>query len=510
MYRVVIVEDDRIIRKAMIQSDWSSIDVEIVGEASDGQQAMEVIMETNPQLVVTDINMPFMNGVELGRKLRKVNASVRIIFLTGFDDFDYVREAMLLRSDDYLLKPVQSQDLLTKVKKALESWTQEHEKNERLVESLPLLHEKVVRRILYHGGSDQLIDIQKELNRFDVYLSGPEFVVLNIVSPQFHTTDSRTLYHRLTKWQRHNEIAVLSYQNNDVFMIISIESDQQEAFKQLIKDIRKDLLRQIEVDVIITVSSLHSEVQHIELAILESKIKMEQLKISMQLNMDDKDLSDESTHKVTINGIKAFADLLTTQTFQLEEAKSLALHMLSYIGMGINQLVKQESNQVNIQHISQKVLKSDKTAPILIEIMTLVDRWEEEVKRNQYESQSETLVDKAITYLKTHFAEPDLTLVRLADEIHVSSPYLSNLFKTETNKNFTEYVLELRMEKAKELLESTRLRTYEIAEQIGYINPHYFSSTFKKYTQQTPIEYRKRHPKCPGLEPVLSFDSDFT
>ena len=124
VYKIVIVEDDRIIRKSIVNSDWSSIQAEVVGEATDGERGLEVIKTTNPHLIVTDINMPFMDGITFAKKVREINPSTRIIFLTGYDNFDYVHEAVLLKSDDYLLKPINHEVLIEKAQVALNAWFQ--------------------------------------------------------------------------------------------------------------------------------------------------------------------------------------------------------------------------------------------------------------------------------------------------------------------------------------------------------------------------------------------------
>ena len=87
VYRILIVEDDRIIRKSIINADWSSIQAQVVGEATDGERGLEIIKATNPHLIVTDINMPFMDGITFAKKVREINPSIRIIFLTGYDNF---------------------------------------------------------------------------------------------------------------------------------------------------------------------------------------------------------------------------------------------------------------------------------------------------------------------------------------------------------------------------------------------------------------------------------------
>ncbi|MDE1548624.1 response regulator transcription factor [Jeotgalibaca caeni] len=494
MYRVVVVEDDRIIRRAIVQSEWHKIGAEVVGEAADGQQALEVIKETRPHLVVTDINMPFMDGITFAKELRAFDNHVRLIFLTGYDDFEYVREAMLLKSDDYLLKPVQQEELFEKAEKALAFWSQEFEKNERLLESIPLLQQRFVTQVLFHPHPEMQIDIQQELFHLNVFLSGPNFRVVHVAVPDYR--GQKPLYTYLSKWQRSNEIEVLAYQNNEAFVLLSVDPIDQGWVEELAEEMLTELSQELTDTVYLSSSTVYSEMQDLETAFLEAKIKMEKKKIEGYQSGETEEprgFAESQSDYDVLERTKAFLGMLRTQPLLVAEAKRLSFNLVMYLSSVLNRTVKEEADQVNIYEVSQQVLQANQTSTIFSVIEPLVERWEEELKKQQWHTQSNSLVQQAIAYMREHYHEPDLSLVTLANQIHITSPYLSNLFKSETGRNFTEYLLEMRMEEAKELLRTTMSKTYEIAERVGYLNPHYFSSSFKKYTGETPIEYRKKN-----------------
>lgn len=493
MYKVVIVEDDRIIRKAIVQSDWSSINAVVVGEAADGQQALEVVAETQPHLVVTDIHMPFMDGVTFAKQLREKDSAVRIIFLTGFDDFAYVHEAMLIKSDDYLLKPVLQEELLEKAETAFKSWQEEYYKNERLTNSLPLLKAKFLSQVLFEGDTTELIDIQKELFYLNIYLSGPDYIVLNVAAPDYE--GSSNLDDFLEPFQRANEIEVISHQVNEAFLILSVKKGQTAWVEQLKLEIEEELAESTGSTVLIAESKLYSEMQNLETSILEVKTTLEIMKFEHTLGDDvsvTESFNPSHNQLENLEQTKTFINVLLSDRFPLAEMKRLSFNVVLYLCSVINQNIKEQDERLSMSQISKKMLQANSSEEIMTIIEPLLKRWEDEVIHTQTETQSESIVMQAQQYMQENYMDADLSLVKLANEVHVTSPYLSNLFKIETGKNFTQYLLELRMEKAKELLRTTSLRTYEIADRVGYLNPHYFSSSFKKYSEQTPIEYRKK------------------
>lgn len=149
MHKIMIVDDDRIIRMGLMKTiPWAEHGFELVGEAGDGEQALELIRKTQPQVVISDIRMPFMDGLELARQTRELYPAIKFIFLTGFEDFGYAKTAVGLQAVDYLLKPVERGVLLDKVKKAAAAWDREHGSREQLQAARPYLKGGFFQKLL--------------------------------------------------------------------------------------------------------------------------------------------------------------------------------------------------------------------------------------------------------------------------------------------------------------------------------------------------------------------------
>lgn len=504
MHKVVIVEDDRIIRKAIVQADWNKIGFEVAGEAADGQEAWEIIQAEHPQLIVTDINMPFMNGIELAKRIRKEQLHTRIIFLTGYDDFEYLHEAILLKSDDYLLKPVHMNDLLDKAKAALEAWKLDYQKTEQLEKTIPLLQEKFISDLLFSSDSMEEMNIEAALKEMAIHLKGPSYLVMNVFAPNY--TREEPIINQLIPFSKKNYTELVSYQGDEAFLFHSVEEGRQEQLPAFREKIRNEVGQSLEEPVFVTMSSVFEELADIKTAIVEAKINMEIQKIA-ELAEKDPEFDalfgvEKGTARVfaelnpaqsSHDKIKSFFDFLTEGTLRLIEAKKIAFNFVVFLIVQLNHIIEDETEHLDIYQLSQDILAVENLEQLIILLEPMVAKWETAFERQQVANKSDSLVDKAVQYMKEHFSDPDLSLVKLSEEIHVTSPYLSNLFKEQTSMNFTEYLLELRMEKSKELLRTSSLKTYEIAEAVGYTNPHYFSSSFKKYAGQTPMAFRKGH-----------------
>src|SRR5690625_5095372 len=141
MYRIMIVEDDRLIRKSLMKAPWEEHGFTVVGEASNGEDAIEIITKEQPHVVVSDIHMPFMSGLEMAKLIKKKSSHTKIIFLTGFEDFNYAQEAVKLQVFDYLLKPIEISELINKVKLAVEELEMDMQKEANYKASLPILQQ---------------------------------------------------------------------------------------------------------------------------------------------------------------------------------------------------------------------------------------------------------------------------------------------------------------------------------------------------------------------------------
>lgn len=304
MFKVVIAEDDRIIRRAISNANWASINATVVGEAAHGQAALELVRKEQPHLLITDINMPFMTGIELAKTLRQEGNQTRMIFLTGYDDFEYLHQALLLKSDDYLLKPVKLEDLLDKASLALSAWQTAHQTKEQLERGLPLLHEKFISDLLFDSEAMTEKDIVASLDQMGIQLNGPAYAVTTVFSLNEETEQ---LINQLNPYLQKGIHDLMVYQNNEVFIIHSLveQPDQLDDFRATI---RQDYCQG---KLFIAASSVFQSLSALKTALVEAKINMEIQKIA--------ELAEKGSHLDALFGIRdgqarMFAELNPDQT----------------------------------------------------------------------------------------------------------------------------------------------------------------------------------------------------
>ncbi|WP_251551573.1 response regulator [Neobacillus muris] len=515
MHKVIVVEDDRIIRRGLCKAiPWEENGFILAGEAADGAVALDLIKKEQPQVVVSDINMPFMNGLEMAKQVKEVSPDTKIIFLTGYEEFKYAQEAIKLRAFDYLLKPVTGELLLQKAKEAAAEWEEKVLKDKRFHESLPLLQQHFFQRLAEEGSSQQM-DIEQELANLGIQMAGPYFsVILMQYNSEGEVQDFKDQMMQLAEALFASlDSIVMEVSMNQLAILVSLENDfdgtkamlAQELFdfvKQKAKqpvticygrtyanlfEIRKafleaclamDLRHIMGTGRVISFEDTVSKVEQQENEIVELQVKMEN---QIKLGLPDK-------AKQTLENLHQA--ILETKAMGLADVRVLALKFSTMLFFEIEKWNEEQTGSFNSSEMYQDIV-GVQTLPEVIEILNeLIQRWSEAMSKRKGKNQF-SHVDQAIEYMKENYQDRGLTLQKLADVIHVSTPYLSNLFKVEKGFNFGDYLLELRMKKAMELLQEGKVKTSEVSDRVGYSNPQYFSICFKKYTGYTPAEYRK-------------------
>ncbi len=511
MYKVIVVEDDRIIRRGICQSiRWEEHGFIIAGQAGDGEVALELIEKVKPQVVISDINMPFMDGLEMGKRIKEMSPETRIIFLTGYEDFKYAHQAIKLKAFDYLLKPVDSELLLTKAQEAAADWEHEYKKEKKLKESLPYLQQKFFQQLTMEG--EKLVDVEKELAELGVELEGPFYTAVLVHSPKGLREESKIKMIEIN--------SSLFSQGN--FMIMNIESHEYAILLSLENDYdnRKWQLSQLLLDsfnensVTITLGRTYSNLFELGKSLLESRLAMEMKHImgtgkvfsfedtvSSSSETEDKlkkvELELESQIKLgipekvreTLNELHHA--IVEKRSVPLSDLKALALKFSTMLFFEVEKWKKEELKSFDSSDVYKEIIKMETLSEMMEILNSLILQWDEEMYRKE-EKNSFSHVDQAIKFIKEHYHDSTLTLKKVAEFIHVSTPYLSNLFKLEKGFNFGDYLLEIRMKKAMEELRKADIKTYEVCEMVGYNNPQYFSICFKKFTGYTPAEYKKQ------------------
>jgi two-component system, response regulator YesN len=523
MYKVVIVDDDRIIRKGLSTViPWSENGFELVGVAADGEQGLEIIEAHNPHIVISDIQMPFMDGLEMTKAIREMNPETKVILLTGYEDFKYAHEAIKLKAYDYLLKPVETSELLEKLKMASLELGVGRQKENQINESQHYIQQQFLNKLKTYDLTSEEICVELSL--------------LGLESPSSVTV---ALYVKLDQKEYDSQLNMETQKRNimdnckrlldqlmikgcvinaemDCFAVFLFGSDQREVeFTNTITNVTSELLSTIReqhhTTITITRGGIYPNLSDLPCSFREAVNAMDfrhLIGINQAYSIEDIDASDcdeviaqlkieEDLFRYISLGLPEKVTELLESTKERFTNKKVSLQEMVLIAIRLIGLILHESskiaknwNDTKFQNTESKILQMQTIDEIFSEIKIIAVDLSEFVKRMNA-NQKHSLVDKAIDFIRENYQLSHLSLQTVAEEVHVSSAYLSNLFKVEKGFNFGDFLLETRMKKAMELFQQTDFKTYEVAEKVGYSNPQYFSSSFKKFTGYSPIEFKK-------------------
>lgn len=514
MYKIIVVEDDQIIRRGICEAiPWEENGFVIAGEASDGEIGLALIEKEKPHVVISDINMPFLNGLEMVEQLKDKMPETRFIFLTGYEDFSYAQQALQMKVFDYLLKPVDGSHLLQKVKEAAADLEKMVEKEKKITNSMPILQQQFFRKVTQN--QDERFDVEKGLADLGIHVEGKLYsiMLLNFLDlREEHSFAMREKLIDITSNYFHEEkFHVLTVDHNEFAILLSFEDDgsKKGEFAQCLFEFLKG-----EETVTITIGRTYANLFEIGQSYLEARMAMdmrhimgtgELFSIEDTVSHDEKsgdslqNLENKLISHIKQNVPEKVLETLDEITESVKESKNISLEdlkvfTLKYTTMLFFEIEKWNKESVksfNSSEFFKEVMEINSLKDMMLILKRLIQQWSELIyKKTEVENNSH--VDLAIQYMNENYSDSDLTLQKLAKLIHVSTPYLSNLFKIEKGFNFGDYLVELRMKKAMELLRVENLKNYEISERVGYSNPQYFSICFKKYTSYTPAEYKKK------------------
>lgn len=517
MHKVIVVEDDRIIRRGICSAiPWEEHGFAVAGEAGDGEVALDLIKKEQPQVVISDINMPFMNGLEMTKIIKEISPGTRVIFLTGYEDFKYAHEAVKLRAFDYLLKPVDTDVLLKKAKEAAADWENEVLTEKRIIESMPLLQQKFFQKLIREG--EERVDVEIGLADLGIHLKGPYFAVMLIKHPAKREEESERLKETtatIASSLFKDIYSVVMHVDADEFaVLLSLEDDSDVRKGQFAQELISKLTTEANDPVTVTLGRTYSNLFEVGKSFLEARLSMDMRHImgtgrvfsfdeavskndQIKDNLDDLEIELENQIKLGLpEKAKETLGHITNaiverKAVQLSGLKILALKFSTLLFFEIQKWKREETVRFNSSNIYKDIMDLQSLTDMVEILDRLIEQWSSAVYQKHEKSQL-SHVDQAIKYIKENYYDSSLTLQKVADFIFVSTPYLSNLFKLEKGFNFGDYLLELRMNKAMELFREEILKTYEVCEKVGYSNPQYFSICFKKFTGCTPAEYKKR------------------
>jgi len=529
MNRVMIVDDDAIIRKGLSKNiPWSEVGFEVVGTAADGEEACRLFQETQPDVVISDIKMPFLDGLGLARKILARTNDVKIILLTGYDEFDYAKQALELRVFEYVLKPVDHEYLLECVKRAARELQQEREVRRRVKESLPLLRQHFLSRLI-HDQYRTAEEIREEVEFLELPLHAAHYIAVVVKIDDFtgnpalkNVAGQEVLKLNLSdlcnRFLAGRSGAVLTRGGDELVLLIGGDGGMEILTEQVLElaGAMKDIINQqyglsvtmgigkpvtglIQIGSSYRAAKAATEFRHIfgKNQILNSAdigVPTEEtmglpeidasLAIKVKTGLTDEALTIVSALEKEILG-RGFVTLMTARLVGIQ------LAMIAYQGAELGG--EADGSALNFQFAERcrQIQEGETVAEIFATVRAIITELTEAINRKR-QSGAAGLIAEAIRYMETHYSDETLSLSEVAQAVHVSPVYLSIVFKKERNINFSDYLNEIRMKRAMEMLRNSDLKTYEVAERVGFSNPQYFSVCFKKFTGYSPSEFRKR------------------
>lgn len=521
MLNLLLVDDDILILNGLRQMiPWNDYDINVVACATNGEEAIELLHEQNIHIVITDIQMPFMNGMALTAYLNEHYPHIKIVLLSGYQEFDYAREALRLGVKDYLLKPVNEEDLITLIIRLRNEIRLDMERKKLTNDSFNITRLDFLKQLI-KGNINR--DAGLLLKKYNVDIE-PAYNVSVIKCNDYYNTSyhNRFMEGSLLKFSVRNiaeellsksKHIVFEHEKDEIIIIFINPSKQIDFFNQLIEYCSLYLNTNIRIGL----SKNKGQHQSIHEAYLECLDTFEFIRHKTALPIVsfediaslDRHFTEELNHFT-----KALKELMMTpnpcqglpevfdqlhcslskhQHIHIEQLQLLYTH-IAIEGLRIiyNTKASEQSDQgVKLnQHIMQlKTLKyfddfyaSSKT--FITESLKLFV--------SHKGSQQSIYMNKVTEYIQENYSNESLRLKEVAEHIHVNPSYLSILFKKNLNTSFSDYLLETRMKEAIQRLQNSTQRIFEISDHVGFSNAQYFSVCFKNYTGLTPKEYRSK------------------
>lgn len=520
LYRVLLVDDEEDIREGISRKmDWLGLGFSLVGEAANGQDALELAESLRPDVILTDIKMPFMDGLELCRILTDRLPAARFVVFSGFDAFEYAKQAIQMNVVEYILKPINADELsavLRRLKDQLDRERAERRNVEllrsRYTENLPVL-----RELFYANLLDGHIEPGTERERaahLDIDLQGEEWAVgLAYIGSDRRDALSTLSVQKLLEESLTADRCRLTLYNDWVAVIVSLtESFTIYDLIRVLDRVCTLAASYLGLTLTVGVGAPCKELSGMARSAAEARTALEyrsmvgrgQVIYIGDLEPDGGQVltfeeADERTltAAVRLGSEQEVRDAAAALAGKIREANPSAGQYNLFLMELVTHLMKMTRRSgVGVEEVFGTGFSlpiQDSALPSLEELggwcAERYLRLRTLIRRRQTDSAGQT-VEAAKEYIRQHYAESDLSVEKLCAYLHLSSTYFSTLFKRETGTSFTAYVTTVRMEAAAEAIRGTEEKTYLIAQRCGYEDPNYFSYVFKRHFGVTPTKYR--------------------
>ncbi len=525
-YRVMLVDDEEEVREAIKRRvNWDEIGFEVVASAENGEDALEKAKVFTPDVVMSDIHMPFMDGLTFCRLLKTEQPGTKFIIFSGYDEFEYAKEAIRLEAEEYILKPIDAEELKRVFARIKDRLDEEYDKRRNLEtlqkyynESLPVLKEQLLIGILEGRVGDAAIS--KYIRDYNLDIAAP-FYCVGIVEPSVNSDDSPAMGQMLAislKQIVDEEMSkVMDYLSvNYLGRVIVVGRMKNTAghrvFVDTIDQICKFASRMMDVPTSAGVSRVVGMIRDLSRAFAEANDAL-----SYRILLDENQAIMIQDVEPGFSSYAEFDDSKINtllKDIKIGTKENLSETIDEIIGGFKKSTVSITQLQLHLVEMYVSLMKLARSYDLPPEQMAELDRdiysetrsfnsldeireWLEKIClqlrgfiRKERQDSTKLLVEKAKEYISEKYTDSDLSVDSVCSHLGVSPTYFSSMFKKDTGVSFVTYITNIRMERAVHLLESTSEKSYVIAGMVGYDDPNYFSYVFKKAYGVSPSKYR--------------------
>lgn len=532
LYKIMLVDDEEEVRKSIIRKiPWEDTGFEVIGDAENGKDALEKIEMNEPDVVLTDIRMPYMDGLAMAERIRQTHPSIKIVIFSGFDEFEYAKKAIKLNVIEYILKPVNVEELtviLKKIKKNLDDEIEQKRNvtllRESYVRSLPAIREHFLNDLI-HGGMDR-DTISEKLSEYGIDIDG----AVKWVTAAIHLEPDEKVDKAVSLHQQ-RELIPISVQNLikekltgqyrfamfhssfETILIAAVDPENtQTELVALLGDICKETRKILEVSVTIGVGESCNTLTDVGRSFYSALNALGYRAVTgsggvicihdMEPAAPEKLQFDSRMESELIAAVKfgpeeKIRSVIGEVVGRMEERKVHYRQYQAYVLAVINvltQLTQQYDLQIREMfgvendyfEILNRIQKMENIRQYLTEVALKMNKALARERTNA----AKNVIREARQYIQDNFQDPDLSVEKICRHLHMSPAYFSTMFKKETGQAYIAYLTDVRLNRAMELLMATDDKTYVIAEKVGYPEQNYFSYVFKKKFGVSPTRYR--------------------
>lgn len=526
--KVMIVDDEHLVRNLLKRCiDWKSIGMEIVAEASCAEDAFSLVEEHQPDLIFTDICMTHQDGIEFSDIIIKKYPNIKVVVLSGYEDFKYAQRSLRAGIKEYLLKPIDDEVIMTTALAMKKNIIEERKTlleydyiKKQLTENLPFLKERLLNRVIQPDIDIDLVNRQMEFMNFRFAYNNFQVAVIEIMfKHQFETIVEEEklgcqeeIINKLREVFNEKENIHVFHDMN--YRITILQNSEEDSLEKELKAMQTEILDNERFNYCVGIGGGILGLENAEKSYLEALealnyriilgkntiIKYEDICHTKEVK-DNKMLEIDEKVKVYLltESEKMVKEYLSNTFNKKELLMSIPMNKIREFVIGYITIVMEVLKELDIDITELNSNKYNIYDHLFsLETIPEIEVYLKETSImaigliNQHKGKkSNKLINDIKKYVKENLGDAELSLTKVAEVFFINSSYLSRLFKKEIGVNFMDYITKLRIDKSIMLLRNTDLKAYEIGEQVGFPDSSYFSACFKKYTGISVSEYKK-------------------